>query len=825
MIYYPLSAAINFLGSLYLGFFVLSKNKKSPLNITFSLFAFSVAFWGFGYFFWQIASQKENALFWVQVLMVGAILIPVFFFHFILCLLRLYDEKKNILIAAYLLSAFFLISDLTPFFVKEVAERSFFKFWPVPGPLFHPYLMVFIALIIYSHLLMFQTMAKTSLGRLKNQIKYIFIGTFFGFLGGTTNFLLWYNVPFPPIGNGLVMLYVAFTTYAIIKHRLMSIETVIQKGILYGGISVLVLTAYAAAAYFLHGLNYIWVNAILVLALATAYNPLLKGFQYLIDVVFYRERYDYQKTLREISYKISTQLRLEDLTSLIVSTFVHTMRVSEISFLILDKEKGRFRSIPAPVIECQSSYKQIEIDIESPIAKYLQESKDVLLLEELEDEIAKLESYAGKDGKKLDDLFGVKFEIEKLGTELWVPILSQDILIGIISLGYKLSGDMYSTEDMVLLMTLANQTAVALENARLYEEVLLVKNYTQDILEAMVSGVATIDMRGNIVTFNPAAEKITDLNAKEVIGKNYSEVFSKKSPLSQIIGSALSGRQMRNHETSIVAGKKGLVPISLNSSALVDANGKRSGIIFSMSDLTEMKSLEGKVRQADKIGALGTMAAGMAHEIKNPLSSMKVLSQLLPIKYEDTEFRQKFIEIMPREILRIDRIVESLLGFARAATPKFTMIDLNKIIDDDVRYFNDQAKTAGVKIITAYADIPQIEGDSDQLSQVFSNLILNALQAMPEGGEIKIKTREGKKIENILQTVEVEVSDSGHGISGENIKKLFDPFFTTKYAGTGLGLTITHSIIDGHRGLIDVSSKAGRGTTFIVTLPVSQELV
>ncbi|HTY12587.1 MAG TPA: ATP-binding protein, partial [Candidatus Omnitrophota bacterium] len=252
---------------------------------------------------------------------------------------------------------------------------------------------------------------------------------------------------------------------------------------------------------------------------------------------------------------------------------------------------------------------------------------------------------------------------------------------------------------------------------------------------------------------------------------------------------------------------------------------KKNGVLLTISDLTGVKELEEKVRRADKLSALATMAAGMAHEIKNPLSSMKVLSQLLPIKYQDGEFRDKFIEIMPKEINRIDRIVESLLGFARATSPKYEKMKIEEVIEDDVKYYTDQAKAGGIVIETEYASLPEIMGDHDQLGQVFSNLILNAIQAMPDGGKLKIRTVEGNKIENLLQSVVIEISDTGHGISPQNMKKLFDPFFTTKYSGTGLGLTIVHNIVDGHRGTIDVSSEPGKGTAFTITLPVGQELI
>jgi len=204
---------------------------------------------------------------------------------------------------------------------------------------------------------------------------------------------------------------------------------------------------------------------------------------------------------------------------------------------------------------------------------------------------------------------------------------------------------------------------------------------------------------------------------------------------------------------------------------------------------------------------------------------MKVLSQLIPRKIDDPEFKKKLAEIFPREINRIDRIVESLLGFARATAPAFEITNIENILEETLDYFANQAKEADVKIIKYFARLPEIEVDRSQISQVFSNLVLNAIQAMFLGGELRVSTLPGKKVDNFLRNVKIQISDSGHGIAEEKLKKLFDPFFTTKHGGTGLGLTITHSIVDGHKGYIDVVSQLGQGTTFTITLPVSQGLV
>ena len=192
---------------------------------------------------------------------------------------------------------------------------------------------------------------------------------------------------------------------------------------------------------------------------------------------------------------------------------------------------------------------------------------------------------------------------------------------------------------------------------------------------------------------------------------------------------------------------------------------------------------------------------------------------------DDPECRKKLEEILPREIDRIDRIVESLLGFARATALTFEPTKIETALEETLNYFSDQAVRAGVTIKKSYADLPPLEVDRGQISQVFSNLILNGIQAMPEGGVLTVTTLPGKKIDDYLQNIKITVADTGPGISEEMQKKLFDPFFTTKYGGTGLGLTITHSIVDGHKGFIDVESKVGKGTVFTVTLPVSQGLL
>ena len=831
-LFYILSGQTAFLPTFYLiliqaglGLLVYFQNRRSEINFSFAAFALLFALWSYcAYFVTQPLSPQLTSM--DKFIFVPAALLLAFFLYFT----YVFPQKKKTFEWTHKILIFlfpFWASALTPFnlIIRDISIKNG-TVVPIFGaayPLYMLFALIYIVLGLYNLVKSYYTVS----GVEKLQIRYVFLGLTLSLVTlSISNLILpWLGeARLASVGSFFTLFFVGFTAYAILKHRLMSIEVVIQRSTVYGVATILIMAFYALAVMVsekylrnIIGYSSLVVTALAALVIAVVYQPLVKVFQNLTDRFFFRGRYDYQKTLRSVSSAIATKIRLEDLSRLIITTFVETMGVSEISFLIYDRDRKRFRSVYLELPQAGTSheperfmasrYKRIELDEESSIISWLKKTKDILILEELKEESE------------------VKEEGERLGVAIWVPIVSKDELIGVISLGNKLTGDIYSYEDIGLLSTLANQTAVALENARLYEEVVNARNYIQEILESMVTGVLTVDARGSLVTFNPMAETISGLSSAEVLGRSYEEVFSKKSVLVQVIEGTLKDRCYTNFEAGLVSKKRGLVPVSVSSTVLFDSRNKKIGALVSLIDLTEVKELEGKVRQADKLGALGTMAAGMAHEIKNPLSSMKVLSQLLPLKYQDQEFREKLLEIMPREIDRIDRIVESLLSFARATAPQFKKLKIEEVIEENMKYFAEQAKSSGVKIVKAYGDLPEIEGDHDQLSQVFSNLILNALQAMPEGGELKIETRPGKQIENILQNVIIMVADTGHGIPPENLKRLFDPFFTTKYAGTGLGLSISHNIVDGHHGFIDVKSEVGRGTVFTVALPVSQELI
>jgi len=228
MLFDAVTGLINAIGSAVLGLLVYLKNKKNNLNKTFGVLCLSITIWSFFYFLWQLSATEKSALFLTRALMAGSIFIPVTYLHFILVFLGLDQEKKNLIISGYILSFIFQISNFTSFFVKNVAQELYFPYWPKPGIFFHPFLLMFFSYFGYGIYLLFKAYQET-LGIKKAQIKYSLVASLIGVLGGSTTYFLWYDIPIPPFGNVLVVLYVILTAYAITKYHLFDIKLILTE--------------------------------------------------------------------------------------------------------------------------------------------------------------------------------------------------------------------------------------------------------------------------------------------------------------------------------------------------------------------------------------------------------------------------------------------------------------------------------------------------------------------------------------------------------------------------------------------------------------------
>lgn len=349
------------------------------------------------------------------------------------------------------------------------------------------------------------------------------------------------------------------------------------------------------------------------------------------------------------------------------------------------------------------------------------------------------------------------------------------------------------------------------------QQISSLKVYTDNILSSMTNGLITVDLEMRIVTLNERAEQILGKKKGECEKSLMTDVLSDLHPLCGIMAET-SEKERGVLHSEIEMKKDGeSIWLTVSTSVLTDGAGKKIGVLAVFEDITDLKALEKKLRQADRLAALGTLSAGLAHEIKNPLSAIKTFVQLLPRKLDNPSFMEKFHATVPREIDRINQLVEDLLELTRKKKRTMVPLDVNALIHEVINLYGEEMKKKKIYVENHLdATLPWLEGDPETLYRAFSNLIINAIQAMPEGGLLAISSR----YDSLFSRVQITFRDTGIGMDEETTKNLFNPFFTTKDRGVGLGMALTHKIIEDHQGTIEVISATGKGTTFVLNLPV-----
>lgn len=336
-----------------------------------------------------------------------------------------------------------------------------------------------------------------------------------------------------------------------------------------------------------------------------------------------------------------------------------------------------------------------------------------------------------------------------------------------------------------------------------------VESYNENILQCVTSGVITFDKQSLLTTMNRAAEEMLKISLSDAEGKNCSEIFDEE--ICRAVRATLEQKLPSSRLETGLDRPGGKLWLGFNTAVLTDRQGEALGVILSFSDLTEVKRLQEQMELRDRLTALGEMSAGIAHELRNPMAVITGYLSLLSKKKPDPT-SQAIIHDITAEINGMNRIIGDLLTFARPASLNRVPVRIKEMIDTCITGII-QAKGTESRIQTAVnADDFEMSVDEVLMRQAFSNLIQNAVEAMPEGGTLSIQAREGKN-------VSVIVSDTGAGIPREAIKKVFLPFFTTKDKGVGLGLALVHKIVLSHGGRIEVNSREGKGTTFTVILP------
>ncbi len=339
-----------------------------------------------------------------------------------------------------------------------------------------------------------------------------------------------------------------------------------------------------------------------------------------------------------------------------------------------------------------------------------------------------------------------------------------------------------------------------------------------EIVTSLPVGLIATDKSGKIAFFNSAAERITGLDLSQARGQEPAAVLPAnfcglRESLEQ--GSAVFEKEMT---CEFVANK--IVPVSISASKIMNEAGQLVGHVMILRDLGEVRQLQESLRRQEKLAAIGGLAAGVAHEIRNPLSSIKGMATYFKSKFATGSEDKEAAEVMIQEVERLNRVISELLDFVRPTDLQWKATDLNELIAHSARLIQQEAATQHIAVRLKPAPQPVMaEVDADRLSQCLLNLYLNALQAMARGGELTVTlTALGP------DAVRIDVEDSGEGIAAQDLDKVFDPYFTTKAKGTGLGLAIVHKIVTAHNGHVKISSTAGRGTKVSLIFPTRQSM-
>jgi len=340
--------------------------------------------------------------------------------------------------------------------------------------------------------------------------------------------------------------------------------------------------------------------------------------------------------------------------------------------------------------------------------------------------------------------------------------------------------------------------------------------FANEVVSHLPVGLIATGRDGGVEFLNSVAEKITGVSLRDARGKVPEAIFSTLwNPVKHdlVTGKTVVEREL---ECSFRNGRN--VPLSVSATRIVNDRGEVVGDVILFRDLGEVRKLQEEIRRSEKLAALGRLAAGVAHEIRNPLSSIKGFATFFKGRFEDSTEEKKAAEVMIQEVERLNRVISELLEFARPSELKKKAVDINEILEHSLRLIKEDAKSKGIKVeFSKNSEVAAVSIDPDRFFQVLLNLYLNAIEAMEEGGVLKVGvfSLDGKGIQ-------IEVSDTGKGIDSDSISRIFDPYFTTKTKGTGLGLAIVHKIVEAHGGDIRVMSKPGSGATFLITIPSTE---
>jgi two-component system NtrC family sensor kinase len=649
---------------------------------------------------------------------------------------------------------------------------------------------------------------------IRKQLKWIVYGLGFG----VVPFTGLYVVPFvagaaPSTTAELTILLQALIplsfSYSITRYKLMDLEVIIKKA------STLVFSYFVLALIYLgissqtkifseNRINALLLGALAIILGATMFTPLRTLVQSLFDRVFYRRSYQYRKTLLSISQELSRERNLETLARRLLELISNALSLRSIA-LLLPAETG---SSTFTVFSARG-------EVGSPPSGRL--TFDPKVYESLVENDA-LSLYSVTEDIKLQ----AKLEgLRASGFEHFLALKGENKMVGCLAMGRKIDTTFLTSEDWELLTTISSPVALAVENAYLYNQAGLraselerLKDYSENIIESLTVGVAVLDQNGRISGWNRICEETFNRKREEVLGERLSDVVSPKA-FEAIFPPDTQSEYHLVGEIPIDRPSGEMRIYDIAKTPLRDNLLHSYGTIIVFEDITDKVRLQQRLLTSEKLASIGLLSAGVAHEINTPLTGISSYVQLLQKKDADGNFSQLLGKI-EAQTDRVSRIVKNLLTFARNPSDlAFQRVHLRENLQEIISLIDYKLKAMDIVLQTDLAPVAPIWAQGERLQQVFINIILNALDAMPNGGRLRLEL-----CETPTEAI-VAISDTGTGIKEQHLPRIFDPFYTTKGVGkgTGLGLSISYAIINEHEGRIEVQSEVGKGSKFTIFLP------
>jgi signal transduction histidine kinase len=629
-----------------------------------------------------------------------------------------------------------------------------------------------------------------------------------------------------------IVLFTLIISYGIATSKIMDVGILLRRVISYAVLSTYLIALYAliwwlvtTALQFYTPLAHSLAHVVAAVVIAFAMAPARGMSQRLAERLFIgSHQLDFRATVSKAAKILASVTTLRDLLDRFAHTVAEAVGTDRV-IILLPSKSGFLQQYPS--VE-PGARQFLELTRDQATITQLEATREPIVLDELH------------RARPTAQLQRVMRQLDSLEIALAMGIFARDHLAGVLLLGARKSGRIYGALEQGALQVLCGQLAVAIENAELFTEVQNAKIYNETLLQNLTSGVIASGTDGRITVFNNEAGQITGLDPQEML--TYSLNALPLDLAEPLVATLTTGESQQDCEVALHV-NSGDVSIRASTSIFHGQEGQVLGALMVLTDVTAIKRLELQIRRSDRLASLGTLSAGMAHEIKNPLVSLKTFAQLLPERYQDSDFRDTFSNLIGHEIDRIDSLVNQLLRFARPAKPILKPLHAHEVLEKALTLVGHRLYQKDIKLERVWqADVDTIHGDADQLEQVFLNFFLNAMDAMKTQGELSVTTEiradeqwvnpraytngentgngSGRGNGQAPEALLISIRDTGEGIRAEDIPHVFDPFFTTKDYGTGLGLSVVHGIIQEHGGQIEVESELQKGTVFHILLPL-----